>query len=108
MHSAHACPNTVPLSRLSRGVFEEVQVLVYMSEISTASPCISGIRLSGSSQYRDFFNGHYKVKVSLITGKNSITVVFPGHPYPDIQGLAVFFHSDDLSKAAAHLGPSPC
>ena len=44
----------------------------------TASPWILGIQLSGSSQYRDFFNGHNKVKVSLITGKNSITVIFPG------------------------------
>ena len=25
----------------------------------TVGPCISEIRLSGSSQYRDFFNGHY-------------------------------------------------
>ena len=43
----------------------------------TASPWISGIWISGSLQYQDFFNGHYRVKVSLITGKNSITVIFP-------------------------------
>ena len=85
----------------------------------TVGPRISGIRLSGSSQYQDFFNGHYRVKVSLITGKNSITLEyrdFPGkipifevnkcnvvnlkilisgffeifgHLCPDIQGLAV-------------------
>ena len=28
-------------------------------KIYTASPRLAGIRLSGSSQYRDFFNCHY-------------------------------------------------
>ena len=32
----------------------------------------------GILAYRDFFNGNYIVKVSLITRKNSITVIFPG------------------------------
>ena len=68
-------PNSIPLGQAPCALLSHLPPLA--SSSITVGPCISGIRLSGSSQYRDFFNGHYRVKVSLITGKNLITVIFP-------------------------------
>ena len=47
---------------LSLCVIFTILVSFSRDKCTTASPCISGIQLSGSSQYRDFFNGHYRVK----------------------------------------------
>ena len=69
---------------------QSLDMVLYDSFGSTETMCLTVSNMTGMQQvleYQDFdyrdprntrINGHNKVKVSLITGKNSITVIFPG------------------------------